>query len=181
MPKSVADTTAVGKDGIKIDSVQIAETRIDTLNNPQQEYQEYKEPFLDKAYDFIDDDESENAFEFAKFSIGCILDFNYKDFKNDIQKKDGYKGIFFQLKNFCFVLIVLVTFLIAFFSFKENRKVYRLSKLNLILLLITIVCLFLEGLFETFSQIKWGYYAFIITNLLIFYCSKQDKIVNSKS
>ena len=168
----VADTTAVEVDNTKIDSTEIAKTEIDTINNS---VENYELSFVDKAYESIDDDDSENAFEFAKLSIDSILEFNFKDFKKGV-KDEGYGVVFFELKNFCFILIVVITLLIAVFSFKNSQRVYKLSKYNLVLLLITIICLFLEGLFETISQIKWGYYAFIITNLIIFYYSKPNKI-----
>jgi hypothetical protein len=167
-----ADTTAVEVDNTKIDSTEIAKTEIDTINNS---VENYELSFVDKAYESIDDDDSENAFEFAKLSIDSILEFNFKDFKKGV-KDEGYGVVFFELKNFCFILIVVITLLIAVFSFKNSQRVYKLSKYNLVLLLITIICLFLEGLFETISQIKWGYYAFIITNLIIFYYSKPNKI-----
>lgn len=168
----VADTTAVEVDNTKIDSTKIDSTEIDTINNS---VENYELSFVDKAYESIDDDDSENAFEFAKLSIDSILEFNFKDFKKGV-KDEGYGVVFFELKNFCFILIVVITLLIAVFSFKNSQRVYKLSKYNLVLLLITIICLFLEGLFETISQIKWGYYAFIITNLIIFYYSKPNKI-----
>ena len=163
-----ADTTAVEVDSTKIDSTEITKTEIDTVHNL---VENYELSFVDKAYESIDDEDSENAFEFAKLSTDSILEFNFKDFKKD--NKEIYKAIFFQLKNFCFLLIVIISLLIAIFSFKNNKRVYKLSRINLILLLITVICIFLEGLFETISQIKWGYYAFIVTNLLIFYYSRK--------
>jgi hypothetical protein len=165
------DTTAVEINSTKIDSTEIAKTKVDTINNS---VENYEISFLEKVYDFIDDDNSENAFEFAKIGINNILEFDYKAFKKDTKKeKDLYKVFFFNLKNFCFVLICIITFLIFIFSFKDSKWRHKLSGLNLILILITVICLFFEGLFETITQIKWGYYAFIITNLLIFYYSSR--------
>lgn len=168
----MCDTTAVETDTVKIDTVVVNKMDVDTISNS---VAVEETPFYEKAYEFIDDDNSENAYEFAKLNIDCILEFNYKEFKKGIKEKDGYKGFFFQLKNFSFVLICIVTLLIFIFSFKNTQRVHKLSKANLILLFITVICIFLEGLFETISQIKWGYYAFIITNLLIFYYSKRAK------
>lgn len=177
--EATADTTAVVIDSASIDSTEIATVEVDTVSN---QVEEYEPPFLYKAYEFIDDEDSESAFEFAKFSIDCISEFNLKDFREGVQKKDGYKGVFFQFKNLCFLLIVIATSLILIFSFKNERMVHKFSKWNLVILLVTVICLFIEGLFETITQIKWGYHAFIITNLLIYYYSKNDtKIVNPKS
>lgn len=167
------DTTAVEPDSIKINATEVNKVKVDTINNLKTIAET---PFYVKAYNFIDDDDSENAFEIAEININCVLEFNYKEFKEGIKSKDGYKGVFFQLKNFSFLLICIVTLLISILSFKNIQRVHKLSRLNLILLFITVICLFLEGLFETISQIKWGYYAFIITNLLIFYYSKTNKL-----
>jgi hypothetical protein len=172
--EAAVDSTAVVKDSTLIDSTEICNTEVDTINNSV----ENCEPsFVEKTYDFIDDDNSENAFEFAKISVDNFLERDYIAFKKDTKKeKDLYKVFFFNLKNFCFVMICLITFLIFIFSFAKCKWLHKLSRLNLILILITVICLFMGGLFETISQIKWGYYAFITTNLLIFYYSKPNKI-----
>jgi hypothetical protein len=169
---AAVDSTAVVTDSIAIDSIEIVKTEADTITSS---VENYETPIWEKAYDIVDDDDSENAFEFSQMSINSIMEFNFREFKKGI-KKDGTGGLFFVLKNFCFLLIVITTLLIVVLSFKNNSRIHKFSKLNLILLLITIICLFLEGLFETISQIKWGYYAFIIINLLIFYYSKPNKI-----
>lgn len=174
--EAAADTTAVIIDSTEIDSTEIASAEIDTTNDSGENYEI---SFARKAYDFVDDDDSENAFEFAKINIDCISELNLKaikEIREDVKKKDGYKGIIFHFKNFCFLLIVIVTFLILIFSFKNDRLTHKFSKLNLILILITVICLFTEGLFETISQIKWGYYAFITVNLLIFYYSRKSSV-----
>lgn len=169
--EATVDSTAVKIDSTLIDSTEICNTEVDIINNS---VENFEPSFAEKMYDVIDDDNSENAFEFAKISIDNILEFDYKAFKKDTKKeKDLYKVFFFHLKNFCFVLICIITFLIFIFSFKDSKWRNKLSRLNLILILITVICLFFEGLFETITQIKWGYYAFIITNLLIFYYSRK--------
>ena len=167
--EATVDSTAIETDSISIDSTEIANTEVDTINNS---VENYEISFAEKAYEFIDDEDSENAFEFAKVSLDTILDFDYEGLKKDL-KEGKYGIIFFELKNFTFILIAIVALLTLIFSFKNNLKVHKLSRLNLILLLITLVCLFIEGTFEQINQIKWGYYVFIITNLLIFYYSKR--------
>jgi hypothetical protein len=167
-----ADTTVVEVDTVNIDTTEISKVQIDTVSNSVENYVS----IFYQAYEFIDDDDSENAFEFAKVNIDDIVEFNFKVFKKDL-KDEGYKIIFFQLKNLCFSFIVLVTIIGLLFSFtKKTNWIYNLSITNLILLAITIICIFLEGLFEDINQIKWGYYAFILTNQLLFYYSKPHKI-----
>jgi hypothetical protein len=166
------DTTVVQIDSVQIDSTQIETIEVDTTNSF---IENYEISFLDKAYQFVDDEDSENAFEFAQVSIDNILEFKLTEIKKGI-REEGYGFVFFEIKNFCFILIIITTLLILISSFKNNRWVHKLSRLNLILLLITVICLFSEGLFENISQIKWGYYAFIITNLFIFYYSKPRKV-----
>ncbi|MBP6557884.1 MAG: hypothetical protein KA213_05920 [Flavobacterium sp.] len=168
-----ADTTVVEVDSVEMDTAQISKIEVDTIGNS---VENYEPSIFYEAYEFIDDDDSENAFEFAKINIDDFFEFNFKEFKKDF-KDEGYKIIFFQLKNLCFSFIVLVTIMILFFSFfKKINWIYKLSIANLVLLVITIICIFQEGLFERFQQIKWGYYAFIITNLLLFYYSNSNKI-----
>lgn len=128
--------------------------------------------FFVKLYEFIDAKDSENAFEFASFN-SIYLDQTFDEFKKSITKgisENDYGGFFYGLKNFSFLLIIIITFLVLLVSF--TNKIYVLRKftiINLILLMITILCLFLEGLFETINQIKWGYYLFLIVQILLFY------------
>lgn len=171
----VVDSTLAVIDNTGIDSTQIASVEIDTFNAP---VETYEESFFDKAYEFVDDDESESAFEFAKLSIDSIYDFVTTTSKKNIIDF-GLDAVFFNVKNFCFLLIVIVTLLISIFSFRNIKKVNKLSRLNFILLSITVICLFLEGLFESITQIKWGYYAFILVNSLIFCYSKNDIKIKS--
>ncbi|MEO5777574.1 MAG: hypothetical protein ABIQ27_11760 [Flavobacterium sp.] len=176
------DSTAVAPDSLSavIDTSQVNKVDIDTISNS---VKAEEIPFYQKAYEFIDDDNSESAFEYSKIFIDQAQEFNYKEYKKGI-KKDGCSGLFFHLKNLCFLFISILTFLNLIFSFsKKTNWIYKISKVNLILLFVTVICLFLEGWFETITQIKWGYYAFIITNILIFYYSKTNKspILNRNS
>jgi len=128
-------------------------------------------PFYERAYDFIDDAESENAFEIAGFT-SVYYETPFKKFKSEVkigfQNRD-YKGLFFHVKIMSFLGIVIATFLMLLFSFSNKKATfYKLSKLNLILLGLTIICTFLDGMFENFSQIKWGYYVFTLTQIILF-------------
>jgi hypothetical protein len=62
--------------------------------------------------------------------------------------------------------------LILSFS-KRIKWVYKLSIANTSFLIITIICiLFFDNLFESYKQIKWGYYAFTLVKIGIWYASK---------
>jgi hypothetical protein len=103
------DSTAVATDSKAIESTEIAKTEVDTITNS---VLNYETSIWEKAYDVIDDDDSENAFEFSQMSIISIFEFNFQEFKIGI-KKDGVGGLFFVLKNFSFLLIVITTLLIV--------------------------------------------------------------------
>lgn len=128
-------------------------------------------PFYERAYDFIDDVEIENAFEIAGFTKG-YYESPFEELKREVkigfQKRD-FKGLFFHIKIISFLGIVIITFLMLPFSFSNKKATfYKLSKLNLILLGLTIICTFLDGMFENFSQIKWGYYVFTLIQIALF-------------
>ncbi|MES2543456.1 MAG: hypothetical protein V4548_01110 [Bacteroidota bacterium] len=140
-------------------------------------------PFFQKVFEFIDDENSQSAFEMATFSISAFIECDFKNLKTDLIKdikKDNCQGIIFQFNNLCFLFIVGFSFLILLFSFtKKWRLIYMYSLINLILLLITIICIvFFDDLFEEIKQIKWGYYAFSIVQILILVLSKSER--NSK-
>lgn len=128
-------------------------------------------PFYERAYEFIDDAECENAFEIAGFT-SVYYETPFKEFKSEVKngfQKLDYKGLFFHVKIISFLGIVIITFLMLLFSFSNKKATfYKLSKLNLILLGLTIICTFLDGMFENFSQIKWGYYVFTLIQIALF-------------
>jgi hypothetical protein len=165
------DTTSIEVDSTVIDTTEIDQMEIDTLSV---DTEGEGTSIIEKAYEFIDDDDSENAYEIAllnKEYFKMTFDEFATGMKEGIAKKE-YGGFFFILKNTCFAFIIIITIFIFLSSFNNSKRVHKLSRVNLVLLLITVVSLFLEGLFETITQIKWGYYAFIVTNFLIFYYSK---------
>lgn len=174
-PEAVADSvdsTVVERNTIEPDTL-----RLDKDVNDAKERTNVidESPFFQKALDFIDDDNSESAFEYAVLFFDEASNFSFKDIKKANKEKDVYHIIFFHLKNLCFLLIGLTTLGIIIFSFaKKMRWVYKFSVINLILLCLTVCCIFLEGMFENISQIKWGYYTFILTSLLLFYYAKKS-------
>jgi hypothetical protein len=130
-----------------------------------------------KIYDIVVNEEAFNAFQIASFSVFVVRDSTYSEFKKDtaklFQKKDWYKDL---STFFCFFFDFFILLSFSMFALSFTKKIKFLNKLalvNSILILITFLyVILLESSFEHFRQIKWGYYAFIITNLLIFYYSK---------
>lgn len=134
------DTTAIKIDSTKIDTTEISKNQADTISNSV-ENDRYS--IIDICYEFVDDEDSENAFEFAKIAINEIIEFNSKEFKKVI-KDEGNAVIFFKLKNLSFAFIVLITPIIFALSFSKKRNtLFKLSILNLVFVLVTIICIFL--------------------------------------
>jgi hypothetical protein len=131
---------------------------------------------FEKIYNCINDKNSQNAFEFAKMCT-AYFENDFVEIKNGIItgiRKNDYRGFFFGLKNFGFLFIIILPFINLILSFtKKTKFLFRFSKWILILLLITIVCIFLEGLFEEISQIKWGYYAFTFVAIGVLFYTRQ--------
>ena len=139
---------------------------------------EVKKTFSEKVYKVIIDEQSTNGFELAGLSYYAISECTYTELKRDIsvafKKKDWYRnmGIFV---SFIFDFIIIISLSIFIVSFTKKIKLLnKLELVNIILVLITYLYIILfESSFEHFRQIKWGYYAFILTNVLIFYYSKK--------
>ena len=135
--------------------------------------------FYQNVYNTIVDELSNNGFELARFPVIIIQDITLKEFKKELvkefQKKDWYKNLGFFVCVF-FDFIVLISFLILGLSFLNKYKFFRILALtNCILIIITyLYIVFFDISFNHFYQIKWGFYAFILTNLLIFYFSKRQ-------
>ena len=133
--------------------------------------------FSEKVYDYVIDEDSFNGFEIATFFPIVVQEFkSLNEFKEEIfksfQKKDRYKNLGMAVSLF-FDFIVVISFSILIISFtKKIKMLNRLALINTIFILLTffyIICL--DSSFEHFGQIKWGYYAFIFTNILIVHYS----------
>lgn len=140
-------------------------------------------PLYQKAYEFIDDDNNQNAFELA-FVSRVYFEGSFDKFKKELVKdfkKHIYDGLSLFIRSFTFVFIVITSFSILILSLlKRVKLVYKLSIINISLILITLICiLFFDSLFETYKQIKWGYYAFTLVQIGIYYTSTLQ-ISNSK-
>jgi hypothetical protein len=137
-------------------------------------------PLYLKVYDVFVDEESFNAFQIASLSIYTLKEATFTDFKNDIAKsvklKDWYKDMG-VLVSFIFIVVILLSFSLLILSFTERRLLFKkVALVNLVLIVLTVCyILFLEKSFEHFSQIKWGYYAFILNSAFIYYYAAKAK------
>lgn len=137
------------------------------------EIENIEKSHIQKAYEFIDDENSKNAFEMASITI-VILKTPQKEFRESIDK-----GVLFELiKSISFILIVLISTSCVFLSFsKKTKLLYILSLYNLFFIFISILCVvFFDIFFDHIRQIKWGYYAFTLVQLCVLYVSKNFEL-----
>lgn len=137
-----------------------------------------KEPFFTRAYEFIDDEETQNAYELAEF-LTVYFDMTYADFKSEIAedfKKNKHDGISYLVRSIAFLLIIIITLLQLISSILKNyKRLYQLSTFNIGLLFIATICIvFFDSLFETYRQIKWGFYVFLLVQIIMVYFSKRQ-------
>lgn len=130
-------------------------------------------PFYKKIYFAIDDESNENAYEMGYefldyFGMICTNPEKYwKEFKES-EKEQKATYIVRPIWLGAFGLIVLFTFIILIAAFSKKAKmVYRMARLNVVLLFLALGCIFLDCWFEKIDQIKWGYYAFTIVQILM--------------
>lgn len=135
--------------------------------------------FSKKAYDVIVDEEAFTAIEIAETTVNGSFKEMTEEMKRVLKEKD-WKN-FSVFVSVIFDVVVLISLLIAILSF--TKRIIILNKLALINLILTIITflyiILLESSFNHFRQIKWGYYTFIITSVLIFIASKNLLIQKS--
>jgi hypothetical protein len=134
--------------------------------------------FLQNIYNVVVDDLSLNGFQIASFSIYGVQDLTFQEFKAEVYKafkqEEWYKDLGMVI-SFLFDIIIVISFALILLTFSDRtRLLNKLALTNTILIILTLLYIvFLENSFEHWRQIKWGYYAFIITNVFIFYYSKS--------
>jgi hypothetical protein len=132
--------------------------------------------FLQNIYNVVVDDLSLNGFQIASFSIYGVQDLTFQEFKAEVYKafkqEEWYKDLGMVI-SFLFDIIIVISFALILLTFSDRtRLLNKLALTNTILIILTLLYIvFLENSFEHWRQIKWGYYAFIITNVFIFYYS----------
>lgn len=137
--------------------------------------------FFQNIYNVVVDELSFNGFQIASFSIYGVQDITFKEFQaevsNAFKKEEWYKDLGIII-SFVFNIIIVISFGLILLTFADRIRLFNnLALANTILILFTLLyIIFLESSFEHFRQIKWGYYAFLATNMLLFYYSKPNKI-----
>jgi hypothetical protein len=128
----------------------------------------------EKVADFFkifDSSESTNAFEYTKLFYDFNIDLLFKN--ETFSKKD----LLIYLQTFMISLLVLNQILIVFLSFFE--KINKLKKLiitNIIFLFIGLLCFILQSTFETYMQIKYGFYLLVMHQIyFLFYLKRNYK------
>lgn len=126
----------------------------------------------EKADDFFkifDSSKSSNAFEYTKL----FYDFN-KDLlvKNETFNK---KDLLIYLQTFMIALLVINQIVIVFLSFFKKTKYFKkLIIANLIFLFVGLICFIFQSTFETYTQIKYGFYLLIIHHSYFLYYLKRN-------
>jgi len=137
-------------------------------------------PLYLKVYDVIVDDQSFNAIQIASLHYYAIRESTFTEFKHEVsktfQKEDWYKNIG-VLIPFFFDVVILLSFFLLFLSFTKRNTVFKKVALVILVLIILTLCyiIFLENSFHHFSQIKWGYYGFILNSGLLYYYATKVK------
>ncbi len=167
------------------DSTKLLEAKVENDSLASQERRdsiyEAQKPVYVKAYEFIDDESNDNAYEMAlrsfKFIVETSRDFPaYKLEVAEDWNKHKYDLIAIPIRLFAFVPIVILTFANLYYSFKRRPKCTRLFAIfNLILLTISLLCIvFFDSCFDTWRQIKWGYYVFTSIQIVIIILSRKS-------
>jgi len=135
-------------------------------------------PLYLKVYDVIVDDQAFNAFQIGSMSYYAIKESTFTEFKYEATKvfqKDGWYKNIGVIVSFIFDVVILLSFFLLFLSFTKRNLVFKkMAMVNLLLIVLTLCyIIFLDISFHHFSQIKWGYYAFILNSgLLCYYATK---------
>ena len=126
-------------------------------------------------FKIFDSSESTNAFEYTKLFYDFNIDLLFKN--ETFSKKD----LLIYLQTFMIALLVLNQIFIVFLSFFE--KINNLKKLiiaNLIFLFIGLLCFILQSTFETYMQIKYGFYLLVMHQIyFLFYLKRNYKKLNN--
>lgn len=124
-----------------------------------------------KANSRIENTEEEKTSVFSGYGMGTYLFKYYKD----MEAKDLKDSSFYAL--LCFTFILFISALLAFMSLKSKlRQVHYLAYMNIFLSLIAMFIFYLDSTLEVLSQIKFGYYLFLINTIaIIVLCKKAIK------
>lgn len=145
----------------------------DTISQPIEE----KTSVFQNAYEFVDDDESFSAVEMAYGFLNIFetpIRKTINEIINDLKKRK-YSEPTYLICSFSFFCISIDSFLLmCFLFFRKMRWIYIFAFINLFFILISLMSIiFFDELFETYKQIKWGYYTFIFVQIGILFLSRK--------
>ncbi|VBB47523.1 membrane hypothetical protein [uncultured Paludibacter sp.] len=87
-----------------------------------------------------------------------------------------YQTIITYIPFLFFVFIILNSFLLVFYSFKNKfKKIRNVAIINVSILIISYLLMYLGFYLVKFNQIKYGSYLFVINSILIIYFSIKNK------
>ncbi|MDI1255355.1 MAG: hypothetical protein PSV16_04580 [Flavobacterium sp.] len=140
---------------------------------PEGQLKEPEKTFSDKAYDFIVCEESLTGFELAELPIISI--YENPNLSKVALKKAHIADFFTFFITLFFLFCAMISFVTMCLTFTDKlRLIQKLALLNVVLIFITFFYIvFFESSFETITQIKWGYYAFIAVQIAIVVQSKR--------
>jgi hypothetical protein len=153
-------------------------------DSPLHERSKPVEMVQDSVLLMLDSDSKEKEFQYTfdelkKKKQETVV--RFLGIRNDYTK-NGYQLGFqfveeFKLNNFLesinplsmpFFLILIITYFLAYFTFKKKTKIVLiLSVLNVLFLTANLVIYYLSGILEDINQIKFGYYLFMVNSILI--------------
>jgi hypothetical protein len=126
---------------------------------------------IDKEKWFI---EMQNEWTLNAYKIGFLE--SIKDFEIDFLKDIGF---YISLCFFLFIFASGAMFILSF-TIKYNT-IFLLAILNLALLICATLLSYFGKVLDEFSQIKYGYYLFILNSILIIMISKKKQNLKKKN
>ena len=113
-------------------------------------------------------EEKRNEYTFNAYSLG----FNYF---NEFETKDFKDKTFYIFS--IFTIIIFFTFIMLIFTFLKKLKFVRiLSLINFVLALLWFILLFVFDFVDELSQIKYGYYLYVLILSLIIFETRKNLI-----
>lgn len=118
-------------------------------------------------------DNGENAYAYARVGIGFIIDFDKIDTLSDVAT---------TIMSVCYLTIIVLSIFMLTQAFRSRYKgVKVLALFNIILLLFSTVAHYFTGELEHWSQIKYGYYLFILNMAAVAVLCSNVLVLNKSS
>lgn len=118
--------------------------------------------------------EFSKEFTFSGYEMGSYIFTHDEKISTDDLKDDGFI-IFFSYS----LVLLFSLFILLAASTNKIKPVYYFSIVNLFLGIISLIMLITEEIIVIISQIKFGYYLFILNTLALIIFSKKSKVPNA--